>query len=82
MDGKKLKRKENNTNHYKVAMTDKQKLKSIEKKMERIQNSMPFFDFKFACRNITEINRFHQLEIDHFHLKFEIEHCKTCGKKL
>ena len=82
MDGKKLKRKENNTNHYKVAITDKQKLKSIEKKMERIQNSMPFFDFKFACRNITEINRFHQLEREHFFLKFEIEHCKTCGKKL
>ena len=82
MDGKKLKRKENNTNHYKVAMTDKQKLKSIYKKMERIQNSMPLFDFKFASINITEINRFHQLEIEHFFLKFEIEHCKTCGKKL
>ena len=33
-------------------MTDKQKLKSIEKKMERLQNNN------------------------------EIEHCKTCGKKL
>ena len=63
-------------------MTQKQKLKSIEKKMERIQKSMPFFDFKVACRNITEINRYSQLSTEHFMLKFEIEHCKSCGKKL
>ena len=62
-------------------MTPKQKLKSIEKKMQRIQDSMPFFDFVTACRNITEINRFYQLRQEHFHLKFEIEHCQKCGKK-
>ena len=63
-------------------MTDKQKLKSIEKKMERIQKSMPFFDFKLACRNINDINRYYELEREYFFLKFEIEHCQTCGKKL
>jgi hypothetical protein len=63
-------------------MTPKQKLKSIEKKMERIQNSMPFFDFKTSTRNIREVNRYSELSNEHFILKFGIEHCKTCGKKL
>jgi len=63
-------------------MTDKQRLKSIEKKMERIQKSMPFFDFKAACRNFSEVSRYHELEREHFFSQFEIEHCKTCGKKL
>ena len=63
-------------------MTQKQKLKSIEKKMERIQNSIPSFDFKLASRNVDNINKFHQLEREHFFLKFEIEHCEKCGKKL
>ena len=63
-------------------MTPKQKLKSIEKKMERIQNSMPFFDFKVATSNIIEVNRYSELSNEHFILKFEIEHCQTCGKKI
>ena len=62
-------------------MTQKQKLISIEKKMERIQDSMPFFDFKQATRNICEVNRYSELSKEHFYLKFEIEHCQTCGKK-
>ena len=63
-------------------MTQKQKLKSIEKKMERIQNLIPSFDLKLASRNIDNINKFYQLEREHFFLKFEIEHCEKCGKKL
>ena len=63
-------------------MTPKQKLTSIEKKMERIQESMPMFDFKHAVRNITEINRYSELSREHFLLKFQIEHCQTCGKKI
>ena len=63
-------------------MTPNQKLRSIEKKMERIQDSMPFFDFKKATRNICEVNRYSELSNQHFHLKFEIEHCITCGKKI
>lgn len=63
-------------------MTPKQKLKSIEKKMERIQNLIPSFDFKLASRNVDNINKFYQLEREHFFLKFEIEHCQTCYKKL
>lgn len=63
-------------------MTKKTKLKSIEKKMERIQESMPFFDFKVATRNITQINRYSELSQEYFLLQFEIEHCQTCGKKI
>ena len=63
-------------------MTPKQKLKSIENKMKRIENSFTEIDFNAACRNITEINRFYQLRQEHFHLQFEIEHCQKCGKKL
>ena len=63
-------------------MTPKQKLRSIEKKIERIQDSLPFFDFKQANRNIHEINRYAELSKEHFYLKFEIEHCQTCGKKI
>ena len=53
-------------------MTPKQKLRSIEKKMERIQNSMPFFDFTQSTINIFEINRYAELSKEHFYLKFEI----------
>lgn len=63
-------------------MTPKQQLKSLEKKMERIQNSMPFFDFKASTRNISDVNRYAELSKQHFMLKFEIEHCEKCGKKL
>ena len=50
--------------------------------MKRIQNLIPSFDFKLASRNIDNINKFHQLEREHFFLEFEIEHCGKCGKKL
>jgi len=63
-------------------MTDKKKLKSIEKKMDRIQQNNPEFDFKQADRLFYNIERYHALSREHFFLKFEIEHCKTCGKKL
>jgi hypothetical protein len=63
-------------------MTPKQKLKSLEKKMERIQNWSPEFDFKNACRYIESIKKYHELQKEHFILKFDIEHCQTCRKKL
>ena len=63
-------------------MTLKQKLKSIEKKMKRISDSQPDIDFYLTTRNISEINRYNELSKEHFFLKFEIEHCDKCGKKL
>jgi hypothetical protein len=63
-------------------MTDKQKLKSIEKKMERLQNNNEIIDLKFVSRHFFDIEKYYKLEREHFFLKFEIEHCETCGKKL
>ena len=54
-------------------MTPKQKLKSIENKMQRIQNVNPEFDFKLACRYFFSLKKYHELEREHFMLKFEIE---------
>jgi hypothetical protein len=56
-------------------MTPKQKLKSIEKKMERLQ-------FNNDRINFADIKKYYELEREHFFLKFQIEHCQTCGKKL
>ena len=63
-------------------MTPKQKLKSLEKRMETIQKWSPEFDFKNACRHFESIKKYRELEREHFMLKFEIEHCQTCGKKI
>jgi len=63
-------------------MTPKQKLKSIEKKMERVQKWYPDFDLKEASRYISGIQQYQKLSQEYFFLKFQIEHCQTCGKKL
>jgi hypothetical protein len=63
-------------------VTPKQKLRSIEKKMERLQKNNPNIDLKNASRYFGDIEKYFKLEKEHFFLKFEIEHCKTCGKKL
>jgi len=63
-------------------MTDKQKLKSIEKKMERLQNNNEIIDLKLASRHFFDIEKYYKLEREHFHLEFNINHCQTCGKKL
>lgn len=63
-------------------MTPKQKLKSIEKKMQRIADAKPEIDFYLTTRNISDVNRYNDLSKEHFWLKFEIEHCSKCGKKL
>ncbi len=63
-------------------MTDKQKLKSIEKKMERLQKNNPDVDMVITSRYFHDIERYYKLRQEHFHLQFEMEHCKTCGKKL
>jgi hypothetical protein len=63
-------------------MTPKQKLRSIEKKMERLQFNNDKLNLEQASRYFADIERYHKLEREHFFLKFEMEHCNTCGKKL
>jgi hypothetical protein len=63
-------------------MTPKQKLKSIEKKMDRIQKNNPEIDFKLVSRYYGDIDRYVSLRNQYFHLQFEIEHCSQCGKKI
>lgn len=63
-------------------MTPKQKLKSIEKKMERVQENVPDLNLKEISRHFFYIEKYWNLQREHFYLKFEIEHCPTCGKKL
>ena len=60
-------------------MTPKAKLKSLEKKMERLQYSVSI-DLKEASRYFYDIERYYKLRQEHFHLEFEINHCQTCGK--
>ena len=62
-------------------MTPKQKLKSIEKKMERLQ-SYNSIDLKEASGYFMSIEAYYKLMREYFHLEFEINHCKTCGKPL
>jgi hypothetical protein len=63
-------------------MTPKQKLKSIEKKMERLQFNNDRINLQQASRYFADIKKYYELEREHFFLKFQIEHCQTCGKKL
>jgi len=63
-------------------MTPKQQLRSLENKMKRLQNNNPNVDLVIASRYFHDVKRYYELSRCHFYLKFEIEHCKTCGKKL
>ena len=63
-------------------MTPKQKLKSLEQRMNRIQKNHPEIDFKFVSQRFFDVERYYKLRQDYFKLKFDIEHCQTCGKKL
>jgi len=62
-------------------MTDKQKLKSLEKKMQRIEDRNPEIDIKHVSRFVRDIELYYDLRQEHFHLKFNMEHCQSCGKK-
>ena len=50
--------------------------------MERLQTNNPDIDMKVAYSKFLDIERYYKLSREHFFLKFEIEHCQTCGKKL
>lgn len=61
-------------------MTPKQKLRSLDQKMNRMKRMD--FDIEEASRHFYDIERYYKLQREHFHLKFQIEHCPTCYKKL
>ena len=63
-------------------MTPKEKLKSIEKKMDRIQKCIPEIDLKEISNHFSFIEKYYNLRQEHFFLQFEINHCNKCGKKL
>ena len=63
-------------------MTPKQKLKSLEQRMNRIQKNHPEIDFKSVSQRFFDVEKYYKLRQEHFRLEFEIEHCQTCGKKL
>lgn len=63
-------------------MTDKQKLKSIEQKMNRVQKYVPDLDLNITSANFFYIEKYYNLSREYFMLKFEINNCPTCGKTL
>lgn len=64
-------------------MTPKLKLKSIEKKMLRLQDQKHIeIDLKEACKHFFDIEKYYKLRQEYFFLEFEINHCITCGKKI
>ena len=63
-------------------MTPKQKIRSIKKKMERLQSNNPDIDMNIASRYFGDIERFSKLKQELFHLEFNLNHCEKCGKKL
>lgn len=64
-------------------MNPKQKLKSIEKKMLRLQDQEHIdIDLKEACKHFFTIEKYFKLKQEYFMLEFELNHCEKCGKKL
>ena len=63
-------------------MTPKQKIRSIKKKMERLQENNYNTDLDYVCRIFGDIERYYKLKQELFHLEFNLNHCEKCGKKL
>lgn len=63
-------------------MTPKQKLKSIKKKMERLQKNNSDIDLEYVSQRFSDIQRYYNLKQELFHLEFNLNHCEKCGKKL
>lgn len=64
-------------------MKDKRKaqLKQIEKKMKSLQDKCPNIDLSdFKLQQAAK--QYGELHYQHFHLKFEIEHCPNCSQLL
>ncbi len=62
-------------------MTAKQKIRSLEQKMARLQKNTPEINLKEFARYFGVIQKYQNLSIELFHLKFDMEHCEKCGKK-
>ena len=63
-------------------MTPKQKIRSIKKKMERLQKNNHDIDLDYVCRKFGDIERYYRLKQELFFLEFNLNHCEKCGKKL
>lgn len=63
-------------------MTPKQELRSITKKMERLQKNNIEIDMKSASRRFLDIKKYYELDRAKFFLEFNLNHCEKCGKKL
>lgn len=63
-------------------MTDKQKLKSLEAKMQRIEKNNPEIDFQAGAKKFFDIQKYYNLRQEHFHLQFKIKHCQSCGLQI
>lgn len=57
-------------------MTPKQKIKYIEKKMDRISNGNPLIDFYIASKYFSDIKKYYELRQQYFILEFEINNSK------
>lgn len=64
-------------------MADKRKakLKRIENKMKSLQEKYPNIDLSDSHLQ-KAIKEYEELSFEHFHLKFEIEHCPNCSQVL
>ena len=60
----------------------RKKITSIKGKLARIKKNNPDVDFEQARRNFRDIENYYKLSQELFFLKFELEHCQKCGKKL
>ena len=60
----------------------RKKIISIKGKLARIKKNNPDIDFEQARKNFRDIENYYKLSQELFFLKFELEHCQKCGKKL
>jgi len=64
-------------------MKDKRKVKlrQLEKKMKELQDEYPYTDLSdFRLQQAAK--QYADWHYEHFHLKFEIEHCPNCSQIL
>lgn len=63
-------------------MTEKQEIRSIKKKMERLQERNYNIDLDYVCQRFGDIESFYKLKQELFLKEFNLNHCEKCGKKL
>ena len=60
----------------------RKKITSIKGKLARIKKNNPDVDFEKCRKDFLKIEAYYKLSQELFFLKFELEHCQTCGKKI